>query len=175
MTTREPGGAPGAELIRRLLVEGGADRWDAVTEALLHYAARRDHLRQTIGPALARGAWVLCDRFADSTLAYQGYGHGLGAEAIAPLHDLVAGNLRPDLTLILDLPVATGLARAAARRDTENRYEAMDIAFHERVRRGFLAIAAAEPDRCVVVDADRAVDEVASDILAAVQDRLPVP
>lgn len=118
-TTREPGGSPGAEAIRGLLVTGAPDRWDAMTEALLHYAARRDHVRVAIEPALARGTWVLCDRFADSTMAYQGYGHDLGRDVIDRLHALVLGPLQPDLTLILDLDETTGLTRAVARSGNE--------------------------------------------------------
>ncbi len=116
-TTREPGGSPGAEEIRRLLVTGPPNRWDAMTEALLHFAARRDHLRGVVLPDLEAGHWVLSDRFADSTMAYQGYGHGLGRGAIEALHALVVGDFAPDLTLILDLPVDLGLERALARRD----------------------------------------------------------
>jgi dTMP kinase len=152
--TREPGGSPGAEQIRALLVEGETDRWDPIAEALLHYAARRDHLRRTIEPELALGRWVVCDRFIDSTMAYQGYGHGLDRDFIRGLERAVIGDLRPDLTLILDLPVELGLKRAAERHGTEARYEAMDRAFHERLRAGYRAIAAAEPDRCVLIDAD---------------------
>ncbi|NIQ96157.1 MAG: dTMP kinase, partial [Desulfuromonadales bacterium] len=103
--TREPGGSPGAEQIRSLLVDGETHRWDATTEALLHFAARRDHLVKTVIPALDRGAWVVCDRFADSTMAYQGYGHGLPKEALAVLYDFAVGTIKPDLTLVLDLPV----------------------------------------------------------------------
>ena len=112
VTTREPGGAPGAEMIRKLLVEGPAERWDGPTEALLHFAARRDHLRQTVWPALARAAWVISDRFADSTLAYQGYGRGIPLDFIWKLTDLVCKPYRPDLTLLLDIEPEVGLTRA---------------------------------------------------------------
>lgn len=181
--TREPGGSPGAEEIRSLLVTGAAGRWDAVTEALLHFAARRDHLNQTIEPALARGCWVVCDRFADSTLAYQGYGHGLGRAAIEALYDLAVGKLSPDLTLVLDLPAAEGLARAQERNggtrngggaQAEDRYERMDLAFHERLREGFRDIVAREPGRCVLIDASGDEDAVAARIQAAVAERLGV-
>ncbi len=172
ITTREPGGSPGAEQIRGLLVSGDPDRWDGMTEALLHFAARRDHLRSTVWPALEAGKWVLCDRFADSTLAYQGYGHGLPHEAIRDLYRIAVGNFKPDLTLILDLPVETGLARAAGRGGEEDRYEKMKGGFHQRLRDGFLAIAAAEPDRCAVVPADRGEDEVFGAILAVIDERL---
>jgi dTMP kinase len=172
VTTREPGGSPGAEQIRALLVSGEPDRWDGMTEALLHFAARRDHLRATVWPALDAGKWVLCDRFADSTLAYQGYGHGLPHHDIRSLYRLAVGDFRPDLTLILDLPVETGLARAAGRGGTEDRYEKMNGGFHQRLRDGFLAIAAAEPQRCAVVPADRSADDVAAAILAVIDERL---
>ncbi len=170
--TREPGGSPGAEEIRELLIHGEAGRWDAMTEALLHFAARRDHVSRVIRPALASGQWVLSDRFADSTMAYQGYGHGLGREVIERLYDLTVGDLRPDLTVILDLPVEEGLRRAAARKDGGSRYERMGRAFHERLRAGFLAIAEREPGRCLVVDASVAVADVEAAIKAAVAARL---
>lgn len=131
------GGADGAEAIRTLLVSGAVDRWDARTEALLHSAARRDHLVKTVWPALERGAWVICDRFADSTLAYQGYGHGLDRALIEQLVEVTMGRFRPDLTLILDLPVEEGLRRAGGRGGAEDRYERMGLDFHQRLRQGF--------------------------------------
>lgn len=172
VATREPGGAPGAEMVRKLLVEGPAERWDGITEALLHFAARRDHLRSTVWPALKRGAWVISDRFADSTMAYQGYGHGADRTMLGGLYDMAVGDFRPDLTLILDLPVETGLARAAARRGSETRYESLPIAFHERVRAGFLDIAAADPQRCAVIDAGKDIETIAAAIAEAVDHRL---
>jgi dTMP kinase len=182
--TREPGGSPGAEEIRRLLVTGAAGRWDATTEALLHFAARRDHLIKTIEPALARGNWVVCDRFADSTMAYQGYGHGLGRAVVETLYKLVVGDVAPDLTLVLDLPVADGLARARARNgaqtqphlqaEGEDRYEQMDLAFHERLREGFHDIVARAPERCLLIDAAGDEEAVAARIRAAVGERLGV-
>lgn len=172
VTTREPGGSPGAEQIRGLLVSGEPDRWDGTTEALLHFAARRDHLRATVWPALAAGKWVLCDRFADSTLAYQGFGHGLPHEVIRHLYRVAVGDFAPDLTLILDLPVETGLRRAAGRGGAEDRYEKMGHAFHQRLRDGFLAIAAQEPRRCAVISADQNEDQVAREILAIIDERL---
>ena len=172
VATREPGGSPGGEMIRKLLVEGPAERWDGTTEALLHFAARRDHLRTTVWPALERGAWVISDRFADSTRAYQGWGHGLDLMALERLYDVAVGVFRPDLTLILDLPVDAGLARAAARRGAETRYESLPRTFHERVREGFLTIARNEPERCVVIDASQDVDAVATSIGRVVAERL---
>ncbi|AIB11696.1 thymidylate kinase [Azospirillum argentinense] len=170
--TREPGGSPGAEEIRGLLVSGETGRWGPVTEALLHTAARRDHLERTVWPALEAGHWVICDRFFDSTMAYQGYGLGLGRDLVAALQATALGDFRPDLTLILDLPVEDGLARAVARRGGEDRYERMDVAFHHRLRDGFLDIAAREPERCVVVDAGHPVETVQAAILDTVTRRL---
>jgi len=165
--TREPGGSPGAEQIRKLLVEGIPGRWTAETEALLHFAARADHLDKVIRPALAAGGWVLCDRFADSTVAYQGYGHGLDLNWLAELRARIVGETEPGLTVIFDLPVETGLARAAGRvaasaAQAEDRYERMDRAFHQRLRDGYLAIAKAAPDRCRLLPADRPLDDVAA-------------
>jgi dTMP kinase len=173
LATREPGGATGAEEIRWLLVSGDPGRWDGVTEALLHFAARRDHLARTVWPALDAGRWVVSDRFADSTMAYQGYGHGLGREPIERLYAVTVGSFAPDLTLILDVPPESGIARTHARMDGEDRYERMDLSFHQRLRAGFLEIAALEPQRCVIIDASGSVDEVHAAILKAVAERLP--
>ena len=172
--TREPGGSEGAERIRGLLVTGETNRWTPLTETLLHYAARSDHLERTIRPALASGRWVLCDRFADSTMAYQGYGHDVTADFIQRLFDAVVGTDRPDLTFILDVPVAVGLRRAAARAGGENRYEQMSIEFHERLRLGFLEIARLEPGRCVVIAASGSVDAIQAEIRASIIGRLRV-
>jgi dTMP kinase len=170
--TREPGGSPGAEAIRELLVNGGTDRWSGTSESLLNYAARRDHIDRTIIPALEEGAWVICDRFADSTMAYQGYGHELGAEWVSDLHMLVLGDFKPDLTMVFDIAPELGLKRANSRSDTENRYERMETSFHDRLRVGFLAIASNEPDRCVVLDASGTIDDIHAQILTSVQERL---
>jgi dTMP kinase len=173
-TTREPGGNPGAEQIRELLVTGAAERWDAMTEALLHFAARREHLRSVVRPSLEAGQWVLSDRFADSTMAYQGYGHGLGRTAIERLYALAVGDFAPDLTLILDVPVELGLERALARRDGEDRYEGLGVEFHQRLRQGFLEIAEREPTRCALIDAGGDVAAVQAAIRACVAERLDV-
>ena len=174
--TREPGGSEGAEAIRELLVRGETGRWDALSETLLHFAARREHYVGTIAPALARGAWVVCDRFADSTMAYQGYGLGVERETVAGLYRAVLGDFAPDLTIILDLPAEEGLARANARgtneRGGDDRYERMGAAFHQRLRDGFLAIAEAEPERCVVIDARAAAEAVHAAVLAVAVERL---
>ncbi len=172
LATREPGGAPGAEMIRKLLVEGPVERWDGLTEALLHFAARREHLRSTVWPALEAGTWVVSDRFADSTMAYQGYGHGTDRAMLQALYGIAVGDFRPDLTLLLDLPVDVGLARATARRGTETRYESLPVAFHERVRAGFLEMASAAPERFVVIDAGGEIDVTAAAISRAVGERL---
>jgi dTMP kinase len=172
VVTREPGGSPGAELVRELLVTGNADRWSPITETLLMYAARRDHIERTIAPALAAGDWVVSDRFADSTRAYQGAGGGAPGSLIQALERYVLGETRPDLTLILDLPVETGLARAAARAHAETRFEAKGEAFHQRLREGFLAIARVERDRCAVIDAAQDIDAVEAAVWAAVEARL---
>lgn len=171
VATREPGGSPGAEDIRALLVDGAADRWSPMTEALLMYAARADHLERAINPARARGAVVLCDRFADSSMAYQGVAGALGAAAIRNLDALVVGDDGPNLTFILDAPVEHALARAD-QRGGDNRFEAKGAQYHERVRRAFLAIAEDEPARCVIVDAACSIDEVEAEIAAAVRERL---
>lgn len=170
--TREPGGSPGAESIRELLLNGETDRWSPLTEALLMNAARRDHIERVIAPALARGAVVLCDRFADSTRAYQGAGGAVDPAVIAQLEAAVVGDIRPDLTLIFDLPVEEGLRRALSRNGGEERFEAKGSAFHERLRAAYLNIAEAEPERCVLIDATATLDAVEAAILAAVQPRL---
>ncbi len=170
--TREPGGSPGAEQIRSLLVDGPAERWLPLTEALLHSAARAEHLARTVRPALAADSWVLCDRFTDSTLAYQGYGHELGKAPVEALRELVAGSPLPDLTLVIDLPFELGLSRAGARAGGAARYEAMGAAFHQRVREGFKAIARAEPERCAVIDGSGGPEAVHRAVCKAVTERL---
>lgn len=175
--TREPGGSDGAEQIRSLLVEGEPGRWSPLTEVMLYAAARADHVARLIEPALVEGRWVISDRFTDSTLAYQGYGLGLDTEAVRKVNDLATGGLTPDMTILLDLPVEEGLARAAARDDDgpsdgrEDRYERMDHAFHQRLRDGFLALAKAESDRIVIIDATQPVDDVAAAVAGAVKER----
>jgi dTMP kinase len=169
--TREPGGSEGAETLRGLLLEGEKDRWSPISETLLMYAARRDHLEKVIAPALERGAWVVCDRFIDSTRAYQGAGGGAPESLIAALEREIVGERRPDLTLVLDLPIEAGLERAVGR-SMLDRFEAMDRDFHQRLRAAFLAIADQEPARCVVIDSSPPREEVSARIWQAVQDRL---
>jgi dTMP kinase len=173
VATREPGGSPGAEAIRALLVTGDPDRWSAVSETLLMYAARRDHIERTIRPALERGAWVISDRFADSSRAYQGAGGGVSPALLAAMEAYVLENTRPDLTLVLDLPVELGLERAGLRGGDEARFEAKDLEFHQRLRKAFLAIAKTESRRCVVIDAKASPELVAKAVWNAVEARLP--
>lgn len=165
--TREPGGSEGAEAIRRLLVEGAPGRWSPETELLLFTAARRDHMERTVGPALAGGAVVLCDRFVDSTRAYQAAGRGLDRARVDALHAAFIGR-EPDLTLIFDLDPAEALARQAARGGGEARFEGFGLAFQQRLRAAFRAIAEAEPARCAVIDASGDADAVAARVRAAV-------
>jgi dTMP kinase len=171
--TREPGGSPGGEAIRRLLLEGDAERWDAVSESLLLVAARHDHVTRVIMPSLSQGVWVVSDRFSDSTIAYQGHGKGVDLDQLAALHRFALGDFAPDLTLILDLPVEMGLARAAAR-SAADRFEGLDRAFHERLHRSFREIAADNPARCALIDASGDPRAVHRAIAAAVAQRLGV-
>jgi dTMP kinase len=174
ISTREPGGSPGAEAIRDLLLGPQSRRFDPLAEALLFGAARADHLATVIRPALEAGSWVLCDRFADSTRAYQGAAGGLPAGMIAMLERLVVAETAPDLTVILDLDPAIGLARAAARRGAgaADRFEGEAASFHRKLRDAFLAIAAAEPMRCAVIDATQPVEVIADTIWQVVRTRL---
>jgi dTMP kinase len=172
--TREPGGSTGAEDIRKLLVEGEPGRWSALTEALLMFAARTDHVERTIKPALSGGRWVLCDRFTDSTYAYQGVARGLARETIRRIEAVSVDDFKPDLTLILDLPPDEGLARADARGSHETRFEKFDGGFHERLRKAFLDLARRAPQRCVVIDASGSEDEVAARIWDVVALRFKV-
>lgn len=172
VSTREPGGSPGAESIRDLVLRGDADRWSPVTETLLMYAARRDHIERVIRPALDRGAWVVCDRFADSTRAYQGAAGGTAPGLITALEAYILEDVRPDLTLVFDLPAEVGLARAHARAGAEMRFESKGMAFHERLREGFRAIADAEPGRCALIDATGSMDAVEAAVWATVTGRL---
>lgn len=170
VTTREPGGTAGAEAIRALLVQGAAERWHASTELLLLTAARDDHVRRVIRPALAAGRWVLCDRFVDSTRVYQGIAAGLGIELVDRLHALMLDGLQPDLAIVLDLDPELGLARHAGGRET--RFERKGLEFHKRVREGFRTLAAGEPRRIILIDAADPVARVTEAVWAAVVERL---
>ena len=174
LVTREPGGSAGAEEIRALLVSGQVDRWDPLTEALLHFAARHDHVQRTILPALERGVWVITDRFSDSTLAYQGYGQGVDLEKLNRIGEFVVGAAMPDLTLILDLPVAEGFTRTELRADGVSRYEQMDRAMHERMRQGFLRIAKTKTARCRMIDAALDTESVHQAVWHSVQERFKI-
>lgn len=160
--TREPGGSPGAEEIRRLVLEGDPDRWSAQTEILLFTAARRDHMERTILPALSAGRIVICDRFADSTRMYQGQSRGDLRALVDQLHDLIIGR-EPDLTILIDMDPETGLARARGRQGTEERFEDFGPDLQRRMRQGFLDLAAEFPDRFRIVDGNRDMDAVARD------------
>jgi dTMP kinase len=169
LRTREPGGAPGAEALRTLLLSGGI-AFAPLAETLLHFAARAEHVARTIRPALASGTWVVCDRFADSTMAYQGWGQGADRTVIADLTAMIG--LTPDLTIVLDVAPAAAAARLAARGGPPDRYERLDAGFHARVAEGFRAIARADPSRCALVDANAEPSSVHAAIMAVVRDRL---
>ncbi|HEY1709605.1 MAG TPA: dTMP kinase [Rhizomicrobium sp.] len=171
VVTREPGGSPGAEQIRKLLVEGEPGRWDGLTETLLVFAARADHVARTIKPALVQGRWVISDRFTDSTYAYQGVGRGVPREVIRRIESVALQGFQPDFTLILDLPVETGLARATARHGSENRFEKFDLAFHKKLQAAFHDIANRAAARCTMIDASGTQDAVAELIWKAVKSR----
>ena len=177
VVTREPGGSPVAEALREVILSGAAAPLGPSAETVLFAAARIDHVVQTILPALARGAFVVCDRFTDSTRVYQGALGQVDPGLIRTLEEIATAQCRPDLTLVLDLPAQTGLARAAARRAQQaaDRYEAEGLAFHEGLRIAFLEIAASEPTRCKVVDAAKGPEEVAQAIKAVVQALLEPP
>lgn len=168
--TREPGGSPAAEEIRDLLVCGEPDKWDSLTELLLMYAARRAHLRDTIWPALERGGWVISDRFADSSRAFQGIAGELGLEVVEELHRITVGDFRPGLVLILDLDEQEALARAAARGGSEDRFEKKGLDYQRKVREAFRRIARSDPGRYRLIDAGGDVEHVRGRIFAAVNE-----
>lgn len=169
LLTREPGGSPGGEEIRALLLKGSVDKWDKLTEMLLFTAARRDHLVKKIWPALNKGITVISDRFADSTKAYQGCGYGKDTQSINSvdsLYRMIAGDFKPDITFILDIDPKIGVARSQKRvGNDEQRFEEMDLSFHENLRDGFLQIAKADPKRCVVINANQSIENVHKDIV----------
>ncbi len=178
VTTREPGGTPLGQELRSLLLTGDKDKMDAVTEALLFFADRHIHLTEKIWPALAKGEWVLSDRFADSTFAYQLYGHNgrLSQETLERLYQIAVGDFKPDLTIILDIDPEIGIKRSLARATGEAvkeiRFENIDMGFHQRLRKGYLEIAAREPERCVVLDAARSIEDIHRNIVKVVSERL---
>ena len=176
LTTREPGGSPGADEIRSLLLTGSVNKWDKITEIFLFSASRREHLIKTIFPALQEGKIVLTDRFFDSTLAYQGYGYGYDekiVDLVQKTYQIIAGDFQPDLTIILDIDSKLGLSRSLSRKgNTETRFEDMALTFHQNVREGFLEIAKQNPQRCVVVDASHSIEAVQKEIQRIIQDKL---
>ena len=172
LRTREPGGTPGADVLRELLLSGRHD-WSDLAEVMLHFAARAEHVARAIEPALASGTWVVCDRFYDSTMVYQGWGLGADRAAIATLSRMIG--LVPDFTLVLDVTVATTEARLKSRGNTADRYESLGADFFIRVREGFLAVATAEPERCAVLSGEPGPDTVADSVWEAVTARLAVP
>jgi dTMP kinase len=174
IVTREPGGSPGAEEIRKLLVEGEPGRWDAVTETLLLFAARADHVARTIRPALDTGKWVICDRFTDSTCAYQGAGRGLPLDTIARIGSSAIGDFRPDLTLVLDVPPDVAAGRIGSRTHAETRFEKFDSGFHARLQQFFRELASREPERCVLIDARATEDAVAAMVWRAASQRFGI-
>jgi dTMP kinase len=171
--TREPGGSPGAEVIRHLILSGMGRLLGAEAETLLFAAARDDHVRTVIRPALNQGSWVLCDRFSDSTRVYQGKVGHVAPGLLNAMERVTIGDLKPDLTIILDVPVEVGLNRAAARRGNAapDRFESEDVRFHQKLREGYREIAAAEPQRCVLIDAGGDVSIVAANVWGAVRER----
>ncbi|ONG53813.1 dTMP kinase [Pseudoroseomonas deserti] len=171
LRTREPGGAPGAEILRGLMLQGPV-AWDPVAEALLMFAARREHLARTILPALEAGIWVICDRFSDSTLAYQCHGHGLPESVFQGLMGVALGEFRPDATLVLDLPPEQGMARAL-KRGAPDRFERLGAGFHARVHAAFRSIAEADPTRCVLLDARQPPAPLAEAAFRELASRLP--
>ena len=175
MVTREPGGAPGAEEIRNLLVDGAIDKWDSFTETLLHITARHNHVEKMIRPALSANKWVVCDRFLHSTRAYQGYGQGQDLNTIDALHEITLWGLYPDLTIILDLDAEIGLKRAFGRGDEKGtRYESMGVEFHQRVRSGFLEMAEQSSESFLVIDATEEIETIALRVKKAVRQRFAI-
>jgi len=167
LLTREPGGSPAAEDIRKLLVEGEPEKWDSMTELLLMYAARRSHLVDTIWPMLEEGGWVICDRYADSSRAFQGIAGSLGLDLVEKIHDEVVGTFEPELVLILDIPESIALERAFGRGGKEDRFEKKGNEYHAKVRQAFLQIAATNPNRYHVINANQSISVVTQEIFTA--------
>jgi dTMP kinase len=180
LLSKEPGGTPEGVVLRQLLVTGDKDKFDAITECLLYYADRRIHLTKVVWPAMEQGKWVISDRYADSTEAYQYYGYDkrINYDTLQNMHRIVAGDFKPDLTLILDMPPEVGmrrsLAKAADMENKELRFESRQMEFHNNLRRGFLEIAKREPERCVVVNADTDIEKLHEQIVAVVTERLGI-
>jgi dTMP kinase len=169
--TREPGGSPAAEDIRALLVKGEPEKWDSMTELLLMYAARRSHLRDTIWPQLESGKWVISDRFADSSRAFQGIAGDLGLDTVEQIHQTVVGDFKPELVLILDIPESIALTRASDRGGNEDRFEKKGASYHARVRNAFLQIARSDQQQYQIIDANQTMNQVSEDIIIVINDR----
>lgn len=177
VATKEPGGTPTGQELRRILVTGDKDKFDATAEALLYFADRHIHMTQKVWPEMEQGAWVLSDRFADSTVAYQYYGYDkrVSKENLDCLYNIAVGDFKPDLTVILDIDPEIGLARSFKKADGMNvkelRFEGRELAFHQRLRRGFLEIAEQEPQRCIVLDADKSIEALHEEIVKVITER----
>lgn len=177
IATKEPGGTPDGAVLRNLLVTGDKDRFDAMTECLLYFADRRIHLTQVVWPALNKNQWVISDRYADSTEAYQYYGYNkrISREILSELYQMAAGNFKPDLTIILDMDPKRGMERSFAKAETQKvkelRFESQALEFHNNLRNGFKEIALREPERCVIINADKSIEEVHNEIMNIVKER----
>jgi len=172
--TREPGGTPSAEVLRELLTEGEINKWKPITEALLMWAARFEHIDEVINPSLEMGKTVICDRFYDSTYAYQGIAHNLGLEKMIDLKNIILGNIEPSVTFIMDIDPEVGLKRAKDRGNSENRFENFDLDFHKKIRKGFLDIANKYKDRCVLVNAELSHNEISNIIVKEINKRMKI-
>ena len=171
VSTREPGGTPSAEIIRDLLTKGDADRWSPATEALLMWAARSEHVEKLIKPSLDKGKWVLCDRFYHSTYAYQGVGHNLGIENMRIIKKIIIGEITPNLTFILDIDPVNGIGRTKNRVSNEDRFEKMNLAFHNNLRKAFIQFSKKDPKRFIVIDAELSLEKISEIISSEVQTR----
>ena len=171
VSTREPGGTPSAEIIRDLLTKGDADRWSPATEALLMWAARSEHVEKLIKPSLDKGKWVLCDRFYHSTYAYQGVGHNLGIENMRIIKKIIIGEITPNLTFILDIDPVNGIGRTKNRVSNEDRFEKMNLAFHNNLRKAFIQFSKKNPKRFIVIDAELSLEKISEIISSEVQTR----
>ena len=172
--TREPGGTPSAETLRELLTKGETNKWQPITEALLMWAARFEHIHEVINPSLEMGKTVICDRFYDSTYAYQGIAHNLGLEKMIELKSLIIGNIEPSVTFILDIDPEIGLERTKDRGNSENRFENFDLEFHKKIRKGFLDIANKYKERCVLVNAELSQNEISKIIVKEINKRMNI-
>lgn len=169
--TREPGGTKGSEEIRSILVQGDLNKWEPMSELLLVMAARSEHINKVIKPSMSNGYYVICDRFIDSSIAYQGFAQGLGESIVKEMHDLVFSGLYPDLTFVFDVDPSEGISRALARKGKETRYENMNIEFHIKIREGFRKIVSRNPKRCIAIDAKLSIEEIHESIISSVNEK----